>query len=150
MADRYFGDSMQLSIQTESGTSITVGSLQNVGVVAESNEVIYYSADQTTIEDRKHTEKRLVVSATIGSWDTALLQQWLGGSGASSTGLVDTADPAEFEITGEVTPSGGGTNLKAVVSSVTFENMPMFEASRNEFLGKELDGTGSAITLTGP
>lgn len=146
--ERYFGDSMALSIQTEGGTSISIGSLQEVEISVEANENEYFSADQTTREDVKHTEKVPVVTATIGSFDVSLLQQWLGGSGASSTGLVDTSDPQKYQITGSVTPSGGSTKLEAQVTGVTIANMPMFSASRNEFLGKEIEGRGDDITLT--
>lgn len=146
--ERYFSDTMTLSVATDGGTDIPVGELQEVEVRVEVNEVEHFSAETTKREDVKHTEKVPVVSATISAWDTALIQQWLGGSGASSTGLTDTTDPQKFTLTGSVTPSGGSTPLEAEVVGVTFAEMPIFSASRNEFVGKELEGRGDDIQLT--
>lgn len=144
----YFGDSMTLSVTTEGATSIPVGSLQSVEVRVEVNETEYFTADSTKREDVKHTERVPVVTATIGSWDPALAQQWLGGSGTSSTGLADTSDPQKFTVVGSVTPSGGSTPYEATVTGVTIPTMPIFSADRNEFIGLEIEGRGDDIDLS--
>lgn len=145
--ERYFGDSMSLSMQTEGGTDIPVGELQEVEIIVEANENEHFSAESVKRQDVKHTEKVPVVTATISAFDAALIQQWLGGSGASSTGLVDETDPQKFDVTGSVTPSNGSTDLEAEVVGVTFPSMPIFSASRNEYVGKEIEGRGDDINL---
>jgi hypothetical protein len=149
-ANVYYGNEMVLSITTEGGTSITTGVLKDVEIVAAVEHDELYGADSINRETIKQREFGVNVSVGHAKMDTALIQQWLGGSGASSTGMVDTADPALFEVTGEVTPDGGGTNKKAVVSKVGFPEMPILSVSEGEYETTELDGTGASITATGP
>lgn len=155
MAEKtYWGDSMELSIfQIESGTSITVAELQQVEIIP-SFQVFerLYSADSVKMASQKQGEFQVQVNIGISAWDVALLQQWLGGSGASSTGLVDTSDPQKFTIEGKIAPADGtATKTAAKVTGVTFDQMPVFTASRSEFVQKDLEGIGEDVTgVTGP
>lgn len=144
----FFGDTMTLTVDTEAGTSIPIGSLQAVEIRVEANENEYFSADTTKREAVQHTERVPVVTFTVGAWDDILQQHWLGGSGTSSTGLVDTSDPQKFDIVGSVTPVGGSTKYEATVTGVTIPTLPIFSASRNEYLGEEFEGRGDDIDLT--
>lgn len=143
----YFGDTMAISAQLEGGTSISIGKLQSLEMRVEVTETEYFSADSTLRDAVQHSEKVPVVLFTIGAWDVALHKQWLGGSGTSSTGLVDTSDPQKFDITGEVTPVGGSTKWEVQVTGVTIPTLPLFTASRNEFLGEEFEGRGDDVDI---
>lgn len=143
----YFGDSATISMELEGGTNIPVGNLQSIEirVVATRNE--YFSADSAKRQDVKHTERVPVISATIGSWDPLLFQHYLGGSGKVSNSIEDTSDPQKYTINGSVTPSGGSTKYEAQVVGAETDDMPMFTASRNEFVGLEVEFRGDDLTI---
>jgi len=144
----YFGDSMTISAQLEGGTSISIGKTQSVEIRVEAEETEYFSAESTLRDAVKHTEKVPIINFAIGAWDVALHKQWLGGSGTSSTGLVDTTDPQKFDFTGTVTPHDQSTSWDVDVTGVTIPTLPLFTASRNEFLEEEFEGRGDDITIT--
>lgn len=150
----YWGDSMQLTTFEQSdGTSLNVGYLQDVEITATFNVMErLYSADSVKFETEKQGEFAVTVSVGAMRWDTATLQHWLGGSGASSTGLVDTSDPALFNITGEISPADGtGTNLAVAVTRCSTDEMPLFAATRSEYVQWDVEFTGRDIQpLTGP
>ena len=114
----YFGETMTVSMQTEGGTSIPIGKTQGLEMRVEVTETEYFSADTTLREAVQHSEKVPVVVFRVGAWDVALHKQWLGGSGATSTGLVDSSDPQKFDITGEITPVGG-SKFEVEITGVT-------------------------------
>jgi len=143
----YYGDTMDISAQLEGGTSISIGKTNSVEMRVEVTETEFFSADSVLRDAVQHSEKVPVVVFTIGSWDIELHKQWLGGSGTSSTGLVDTSDPQKFDITGEVTPAGGSTKWEVQVLGVTIPTLPLFTASRNEFLNEELEGRGDDLDI---
>lgn len=147
-AERYHGADATISIQTAAGTSITVGKLQGVTITPGVELDKLYSADSIKRADVKQRQFEVSVEAEIAEFDVALIQQWQGGSGASSTGMVDTSDPAQFQVTGEVTPSDGGSNLKAVVEEVVFPEMPVFSTSMEEWMTKDISGAGKDLTTT--
>lgn len=149
-AKTYYGNDMTLTVKTESGTSITVGVLKNVEIVDAVEQDDLYGANSIKRQATKQREFKVNVSVGYAKYDVALIQQWQGGSGASSTGVVDTSDPALFEITGEVTPTDGGTNLKGVVEEVRFPEMPVFSASEGEYVEWSGEGVGKDVTVTGP
>lgn len=146
----YYGNDMSLTITTEAGTSITVGVLKDVEIIAAAEHDRLYGADSTKRQEVKRREFGVQVTAGHAKMDMTLIQQWLGGSGSSSTGFVDSTDPTLFEVTGQVTPAGGGTDKKAVVEEVDFPEMPVLSVTEGEFETTELEGEGAAITATGP
>jgi hypothetical protein len=146
----YYGNDMTLSIQTEGGTSIPVGVLKDVEVIAATEHDELYGADSTKRQTVKQREFGVDWSAGFASMDMALIQEWLGGSGSSSTSFVDTSDPQLFKIIGEVTPDGGSTNKKAVVDNANIPDMPVISVTEGEFETTELEGRASDITATGP
>ena len=144
----YFGDTASVSI---SSPTITIGKLQSLEMRIEVEETEYFSADSTLRDAVRHTEKIPIVSCTVGSWDIALHKQWLGGDGTSSTGLEDTSAPQKFTIDGEVSPVDDNTQAWTVkITGVTFATLPFFSASRNEFIGLELEGRGDDVDITQP
>jgi len=143
----YFGDTMTVSIEYDS-TSIPIGKTQSLEMRVEVEETEYFSADSTLRDAVRHTEKVPVVAMTIGSWDIELHKQWLAGDGTSSTGLVDTSAPQKFNVQGEVSPVDDNSQAWQVeITGVTFAKLPFFSASRNEFVGLELEGRGDDVDI---
>lgn len=150
----YWGDTMQLTTFEQSdATSLPIGLLQNVEILAGYNVFEYlYSADSVEFETEKQGEFAVTVNVGVMKMDVATLQHWLGGSGASSTGNIDTSDPALFNITGEISPTDGtGTNLAVTVERCSTDEMPLFSASRSEYVQWDITFTGKTVNpATGP
>ena len=153
-AKAYWSDTMSLSTFEQSdGTSLNVGLLQNVEIIPSFNVMEYlYSADSVLFETEKQGEFQVQVNVGVMKFDVATLQAWLGGSGASSTGVVDTSDPALFNITGTISPTDGtGTDLSVAVLRCSTDSMPIFSASRSEYVQWDVSFIGQDIQpLTGP
>lgn len=144
---------MQLTTFEQSdATSLNVGLLQNVEIIAAFETFEYLdSADSVKFETEKQGSFRVTVTVGAAKYDVATIQHWLGGSGASSTGLVDKSDPALFNITGEVTPTDGtATNLQAAVTRCSTDEIPIFSATMGEYIQQDVTFTGQDITVTGP
>lgn len=150
----YWSDTMTLSTFEQSdGTSLNVGLLQNVEIIPSFNVMEYlYSADSVLFETEKQGEFRVEVNIGVMEWDVATIQHWLGGSGASSTGIVDTSDPALFNIQGTISPTDGtGTDLDVTVKRCSTDSIPIFSASRSEYVQWDVTFIGQDIDpLTGP
>lgn len=151
MADNvYYGNEMSLTVKTSSGTSLSVGVLKDVSIIPGVEVDELYGADSIKRQSVKQREFSVQVTVGVASYDVTMIQEWLGGSGSSSTSIVDTADPAQFNVIGQVTPDGGSTDLKGDVSGVVFPEMPVFEASEGEFVTENIEGMGKNVTVTGP
>jgi hypothetical protein len=150
----YWGSTMTLStFEQTDGTGLNVATLQNVEIIPSFDVFEYlYGADSVKFETEKQGEFSVTVNVGASKWDVATLQHWLGGSGSSSTGLVDTSDPALFNITGEISPAdGSGTNLSVAVTRCSTDEMPMFSADRSEYVQWDVTFTGQDINpITGP
>jgi len=144
----WFGDTMTVSAALEGGTSIPVGKTQSLEMRLEAEENEYFSADSTLRDAVKHTERVPVVTFSVGAWDVELAKQWLGGSGTSSTGIVDTSDPQKFDISGSINSVGGTSSWDVDILGVTIPTLPMFTMSRDEFLNEEFQGRGDDIDIT--
>lgn len=149
---RYFGDEMKLRIDTEDAVPVNtpVASLQQVTITPSFNHVELYSADSVKRGDVKRNQFSVNVTIGVSAWDVVLLTEWLGGNGAAASTPTDTTNPTRFTITGGVTPSGGGADLEATVTGVTFNEMPVMDAQTDNFVQKNLTGDGADITVTGP
>lgn len=148
----YWGDEMAITTyQTSSGTTLNIGALRGVEIIPsfQTTEVLY-SADDVKFDTEAQGEFQVEVNVTAAKWDVATIQTWLGGSGTSSTSVVNTSDPTLFDITGEVTPKGSSTNLSADVTRCHTDSMPVFSAARNEFIENDITFIGQNLTVTGP
>lgn len=150
-ANAYHGADGTISIQTMGGTSMTIGGLRGLNIVPGVEIDDLYTADSIERDDTKQRQLGVLVEATLVKLDVAFAQQWLGGSGSSSTKMKDTTDPALFQVTGQVTPSGGGTVKKAIVDEVRFPEFPLFaNISYDAWEETQLSGRGKNLTFTGP
>lgn len=143
----YFGNTMDLAMEREDATSIPIGLIKSVEVRLEAEETEYFSGDSTLREAVAHSQRVPVINGTVGSWDVAMAKAWLGGSGTTSTGLVDTTDPQKFTLTGEVTPVGGSTKYEVECVGVTMPTLPIFSANEDEFIGLDIEGRGDDFNI---
>ena len=146
-AEAYWLDDASLDVETEEGTSVAIAGLQGVQITPSVSIERLYTADSIKIEAQKQQEFSVDVSIDYQKYDEEMVQQWLGGPGASGTSMADTSDPQDFEVTGTFDSVGGDVQLTVTVSNVTFEEFPIVQASRGEFVENTLNGVGEDITV---
>lgn len=145
--DRFFGDDMTLSVETDDAVSIPIGSLQNVELIATAEHIELDSADTTLREDVR--KRNFGVDVTIGfaAFDIVMAQEWLSGDGTTTDGTyADSTEVRLFNITGAVSPADGGDDLDVVVDDVYFPNMPLMSESKGEWTVRNLTGRGRTVT----
>lgn len=144
---RYHGADADLTISTTAGTSITVGKIRQVEIIPQVEVDELYTADSILRADAKQRNASVAVSGVLVEWDTALVTQFLGGSGASSSSFVDTSDMALFDVDGKVDDETGTTKT-AAVTEVFFPELEIFSTSHDAWYEKTITGTGKNVTFT--
>lgn len=144
-------------VEEDSSTATPVAGLQDLTINPGVSVERLYTADSIKIEEQMQHEFEVPVDIGYSLWDVDVVKQWLGGQGgtAQST-MADTSDPQKFQIDftldsvrGERTlggdVNGDGSNQPVRVTGITFESMPIVDASRGEFEQWDLSGTGEDI-----
>lgn len=148
--EAYFSDDFTtLDLETDEATPVSTPVAGIQGVTIEGNFTIeqLYTADSTKIEAQKQSEASVNVTIEWSKWDPVVAQEWLDGStsDATATSLADTTDPQKYSLSATFT-STEGTTYDITVTGITFETMPLVDASRGEFIQWSLEGTGEDIT----
>lgn len=143
-------DYASLDVQEEDGsTNLPVAGISDVSIVPSVTIDHLDTADSIKANTRKQHTFRCEVNIGYALFDSsaALVQQWLAGSGGgTASSMTDTSDPQTFQVSGSFDKVGGGTTLNATVTGITFEEMPVFDGSQDEFTTWDLTGTGEDIT----
>ena len=147
MSESYWLDDASLDVETEEGNPVAIAGLQGVQITPQVSIERLYTADSIKIEAQKQQEFQVDVSIDYQLYDETAVQEWLGGPGASGTSMADDSDPQMFEVSGTFESVGGDVELDVTVSNVTFEEFPVVQASRGEFVENTLNGTGEDITV---
>jgi len=151
----WYGDTATLSIKVDS-TDIPVGSLQNVEVSIDvGNRTEYFSNDTTLREAVRHSEIVPVVDFTLGSFDIALVKEFMAGGndGSSITKLSDedTTVPQKYDISASLEPvevsDGSAQALEVTVEGCDLDGIPLFSAERGDFIGNEYSARGDDLVI---
>lgn len=145
----YLSDFVTLDLETTEATptSTPVAGIQDVTIVPSVSIDELYTGDSIKIEAKKQKEFSVNVQIGYSKWDPTVAKQWLGGGGGtSSSSMTDTSDPQKYQISGDFASAGGGTTLSVSVVGITFEEMPIVDAARGEYVQWDLDGSGEDLT----
>jgi hypothetical protein len=133
--------------EADGDTATPVAGIQEVTLVTEMSMEQLYTADSIKIADQMQHEAAINVEIGFSFWDGEVAAQWLDGSGGNTaTSLTDTSKPQKYEISGTFQSRDTSQEISATVTGITFESMPLFEASRGEFVQWDLSGTGEDVT----
>ncbi len=150
MADAYWFDDAALVLETDAATAteVPIAGLQEVAITPSVSIEQLWTGDSIKIDAQKQHEFQVGVTIGFSKWDVTLAEQWLGGGGdTSANSMTDTSDPQKFSInTFDPVAVGGGTTINIQVDGITFEEMPLFDGSRGEYIQWDLEGTGEDIT----
>ena len=146
MPSAYWLDDATLDLETDDGTAVPVAGIQDVEVVAAVDIVTLFTADSIKPEAKKQQEFEPSVNIGFSKFDPAIVEEWLGGAGASAASMADTSNPQMFTIDGTFEAVGGDESFEATVTGITFPEMPIIQASRGEFVQWDLSGDAMDIT----
>lgn len=153
MGDAYWLDDFTtLDLKTPSGgTAIPVAGVQDVTIVPSVSIEHLYTADSIKPNTRKQHEFSVNVQLGYSLWDVDVVRQWLDETAASDgtndpVSMTDTSDPATYSLDGTFANQDDSVSFSATVDNITFEEMPIIDASRGEFVQWDLDGTGEDLT----
>lgn len=144
--DAYWLDDATLELSTAEDTSVPIAGIQDITIIPSVSIEQLYTGDSIKIEEQKQHELEVQTDIGFSKWDLTLAEEWLGGEGATGTSMADTSDPQKYSIAGTFTAVGGGTTYDVEVTGITFEEMPILDASRGEFVQWDLSGIGEDLT----
>jgi len=146
--DNYFlNDYETLSLTPTGGSTDTVAGIRGVTLEAEYQTLEHlYTADSTKRVNSKQAQANVPVSVEFAFFDGEFVSEWLGGESGTATSLSDTTDPAQFDLTGNFRNDDGTKQIDVEITEITFENIPLFDASMDEFVVWGLDGEGADIS----
>lgn len=139
------GQTAKVSMETEGGTSVTVGALQDAEISIEFEDEELRGQSLKVIE-KQRTEVNISVSASFGAFDLAGFKELIGYDDTDGS-INDSPEPPTFNVTGNFVSADGSQDFDVKVTGVTFEN-PGLSWSRDEFVMEDLEGTGIDIELT--
>lgn len=133
--------------ETDNDGETPVAGIQDVTLTAGVSMETLYTADSIKAADKMQHEAVVTVDVGYSFFDGEVVSQWLDGSGGSAaTSLSDTSDPQRYSITGEFDSANANNTINVTVEGITFEEMPMLDASRGEFAQWDLSGEGTDVT----
>jgi len=148
-------------VEADSTSSTPVAGIQDVTIIPSVSLERLYTGDSIKIESQLQHEFQVQVEIGYSLWDVTLAQEWLGG-GQSSTAksMTDETEPQRFEVSFTLPSAqdqrilGGDTDGNSEdepvkVTGITFEEMPLFDASRGEYAQWDLSGVGEDISQVG-
>lgn len=138
-----------LELATDGGVTTTpIAGVMGVTVIPSVSIDRLMTADSGKAESKAQYDYGVDVGIEYALWDqdATLVQQWLGGDGASASSWTDTISPQEFQLTGTFDSVGGDRTLDLTCTGITFEEMPILDGEMNEYLSRDLSGTGDDIT----
>jgi len=146
--DNYWlNDYETLELTPSGGSTDTVAGINSVALEAEYGTLEeLYTADSTKRANVKQAQAGVPVSVEHMFFDGSFVEEWLGGEGSTATSLSDTSDPALFDLTGNFRNDDGTKQIDVEITDIYFENIPMFDASMDEFVAWGLEGRGADIT----
>ena len=143
----WLNDFNTLTLETSGGSTDLVAGIRGVTLEAEYQTFErLYTADSTVAVTDKQAQFNVPVSIEYAFFDPTFAEEWLGGDGTSSTSQTDTSDPQEYKLTGDFRNRDGSKKIEVTVTGITFENIPLFDASMDEYVVWGLEGNGKDVS----
>lgn len=130
-----------------SGTTLVAG-VQSVAISGEVSIEQLFTGDSINIEEQKQHEFQVDVEVGASLWDFEFVREWLGGSGSAADTMSDTSDPQKFTLSVSQDSVQGDRTVTIEVTGITFESMPVLDASRGEYVEWSPSGTGETLSVS--
>lgn len=153
----FFGDTLELTYKTASGTALTVGVMKGVEIKAEWEHTELYGQDSVKRADVARKNAKVSVNVKTASFHPNIIGKILGtetadtdidggaSSGNTQATIVDSNTVPLFDLWGTVTGKNG-EEYKAKVTNIYWENAP-WAAPDGEYVVADLSGFGDDLAL---
>lgn len=142
-----WGNARVLTIQNEAAEDVPIAGIREVTITPAYEHQELYTMDSVFREDVKRYEHDVNVEITYAKFSIDLVQEWLGGEGATATASQDSSDPTLFAVE-DVTQAEGQIERTTAVSDVIIPEFPVVEGTYGEFEEYGLTGTGKDVSVT--
>jgi len=144
-------DFTTLDLKTTGDTDTPIAGIQELTIIPSVSIERLYTGDSIKIEEQFQHEFQVQVEIGESLWDPLMARQWLGGSGGTEAGsMTDTTQPQKYKLEGTFDSVGGDRTLgdtdPVTVDGITFEEMPIKDASRGEYEQYDVSGVGETIS----
>lgn len=137
------GQTATLDVETDTGTSITVGALQDVElkVTFEDEKLEGQSLERVDI---MRTGVTIEVNATYGTFDLSGLKELIGYDDTAAN-IEDTPQPPKFTVKGDMSSADGNESITPNVEGVVFNDISL-SWGNDSHVEEDLTGEGKNIT----
>lgn len=136
-----------LSIQNEAEANVPIAGIREVTVTPAYETTELYTMDSVFREDVKQYEHNVNVDITYAKFSLELVQEWLGGEGATATASQDTSDPTLFAVEDVTQTADGSVERTVAVNDVIIPEFPVIEGTYGEFEEYGITGTGRDVSV---
>lgn len=140
MAEKVFrGQTATVSIETDSGTDVVVGVLQDfeVSVEFDDEELLGQSIK---IVDRQRTRVGVNITASFASFDVEGIKDIIGYDDSNEE-IEDTPQPPRFKVTVDAESVDGTETLNGDVTDVIFSELSL-SWGNDDYITEDLTGEG--------
>ena len=140
-----------ITYQTDGGTNIDVGHLQNVEIRATGEQTDLFAADSIKRQDVFRHSMKVSVKAEVKSIDHDLLFDILSPTKANVSSqtlssIEDVSQMAYFDVIATLEDTAGKT-ITITVRNVVFKDLPILVGTMGEWVSWTLEGEGNDVTI---
>ena len=152
VAVAWFANNASLDFKDKDNTSLTIAALQGITVEPKYEMVELYGMEDLRRASVARHSLKVNVTVKYAKWDAAadtIFNQVVGSDFTSATKNV----PPMFSLTAtfKSLPASAGETQQTqtyTVTDIVFDGVPI-NMNQNEFITREMSGTGRMVTMTG-
>lgn len=134
------GQTATVNVETSSGTTVTVGALQDVEVTVEFEDEELLGQSIKVI-DRQRTRVGISINASYGAFDLAGIKELIGYDDTNEE-IEDTPQPPKFTVKANLTSVDGNETISPDITDVVFSEVG-WSWSRDDHVVEDLTGEGT-------
>ena len=152
VAVAWFANNASLDFKDKDGTSLTIAALQGITVEPKYEMVELYGMEDLRRASVARHSLKVNVTVKYAKWDAAadtIFNQVVGSDFTSATKNV--APMFSLVASFKSLPASAGENQQTqtyTVSDIVFDGVPI-NMNQNEFITREMSGTGRMVQMSG-
>lgn len=136
------GQTAKLTVETDGGTEVVVGALQDAEISVEFEEE-ELMGQSIKILDRQRTRVGVGVDASHAAFDLEGIKELINYDDDNDE-ILDSPEPPKFDVKGEFESVSGDEHFEATVKDVTFPDIS-FAWARDDHVTEDISGEGTDI-----
>jgi len=137
------GQTATVTIETDGGTEVVVGALQDVEVTVQFDDE-ELQGQSLEVVDRMRTRVGIEVSASFGAFDLAGYKELINYDDTDEK-IKDDPAPPKFNVKGDLESKDGNETITPTIQDVVFNDIS-WSWSRDSHVEQDLSGEGTQMT----